>query len=268
MTYDMNDAQPQTAAGIIPDGSFARIAMVFRPGSIDGASPTDARLLKPSNAPGSDVQQIDAEFTVIEGPHARRKFWQFFTVAGGKLDEQGVSIGWKITRSVFRAMIDSALGLDPQDMSEAAKAKRVLNGLSEMSGITFIGKIRVEPSDNPRYPDRNRLDRVVLPGEPEWRKVMDGELVPPAPSAKPRGAARSPGAVHDAAKPAWGQHEAPLAAATKPAWGAALNGGAVSPPGLPAAAAISAPAPALAPAAAQPAPQAPVARPGPAWLAG
>jgi hypothetical protein len=256
MTYDMNDVQPQMGTDIIPDGSFARITMVFRPGTIDGASPADGRLLKPSNAPGSDVQQIDAEFTVVEGPHARRKFWQFFTVAGGKVDEQGVSIGWKITKSVFRAMIDSGLGLDPQDMSEAAKAQRLLNGLSDMSGITFIGKIRVEPSDNARYPDRNRLERVVLPTEPEWRKVMDGEPVPPAPSTRPRSAAKP-----DAEKPAWGQGNASAAATAKLAWGAALNAGAASTPSQPATAG-SAQAAAPAPAAA------PVARPGPAWLAG
>ena len=34
------------------------------------------------------------------------------------------TIGWNISKRIFRAMIDSALGLDPDDMSEAAKAKR------------------------------------------------------------------------------------------------------------------------------------------------
>ena len=66
---------------------------------------------------------LDCEFTVVEGPHAKRKFWQMFTVQGGKVDENGVSIGWNISKSTFRAMIDSALGLDPQDMSETAKAE-------------------------------------------------------------------------------------------------------------------------------------------------
>jgi hypothetical protein len=256
MTYDMNDVQPQIATDIIPDGTFAKITMIFKPGTIDGASPADARLLKPSNAPGSDVQQIDAEFTVAEGLFARRKFWQFFTVIGGKTDEQGVSIGWKITKSTFRSMIDSALGLDPQDMSEAAKSRRLLDGLSQMSGITFIGKIKIEPSDNPRYPDRNRLDRVVLPNEPEWQKVMNGEHVPPAPSTRPRAAAKPEGE-----KPAWEQAHAAAPAATKPAWGGAL--GATSAPAQSAAApgtpATSQAAPAAAPA--------PAAKPGPAWLA-
>lgn len=254
MTYDMNDVQPQIATEIIPDGTFAKITMIFKPGTIDGASPADARLLKPSNSPGSDVQQIDAEFTVAEGLYARRKFWQFFTVIGGKVDEQGVSIGWKITKSTFRSMIDSALGLDPQDMSEAAKARRLLEGLSQMSGITFIGKIRIEPSDNPRYADRNRLDRVVLPNEPEWQKVMNGEPVLPAPSARPRAAAKPEGD-----KPAWGQGNAAAPAATKPAWDGALSASATS---QPAAGPAPAPAPQSAPAAAP----APAAKPGPAWL--
>ena len=74
MTYDMNDVQPQIATDIIPDGTFAKITMIFKPGTIDGASPADAKLLKPSNSPGSDVQQIDAEFTIAEGLYARRKF--------------------------------------------------------------------------------------------------------------------------------------------------------------------------------------------------
>jgi hypothetical protein len=151
-------------------------------------------------------------------------------------------------------MIDSALGLDPQDMSEAAKAQRLLEGLSQMSGITFIGKIKVEPSDNPRYPDRNRLDRVVLPNEPEWQKVMNGEHVPPAPSARPR-----PAAKPDGEKPAWGQGNAAPPAAAKPAWGGALN---ASAPAQPAATSQAAPTPA--PTAAP----APAAKPGPAWLAG
>ena len=125
MSFDMNDAEPQKSGELIPDGTFAKVTMTIRPGGTDGQSEIDRGLLKASNAPGSDVLMVDAEFTVAEGPHVRRKFWQMFTVSGGKVDEQGVSIGWKISKASFRAMIDSALGLDPQDMSEAAKAVSV-----------------------------------------------------------------------------------------------------------------------------------------------
>ena len=144
-----------------------------------------------------------------------------FTVSGGKVDENGVSIGWKISKRTFRAMIDSALGLDPQDMSEAAKQKRVLRGLADLYGITFVAKIKVEPSDDPRYGDQNRLDRVVLPTEKEWKLVMDGEDVPASPSRHARRGKKriaAAGLVPDSA--AGGsrrsQPQQPQAAARKP----------------------------------------------------
>ncbi|MEW5704893.1 MAG: hypothetical protein AB1781_09975 [Pseudomonadota bacterium] len=224
MTFDMNDAEPQKTGELIPDGTFAKVAMAIRKGGTDGQAEIDRGLLKASNSPGSDVLMLDCEFTVTEGPHARRKFWQMFTVQGGKVDEHGVSIGWKISKSTFRAMIDSALGLDPADMSEAAKAKRILRGLADLGGITFVAKIKIEPSEDPRYGDSNKLDRVVLPSEPEWRKVMDGEVLPASPSTRARPKSAAP-----AAQPAWNQAAPtqPPAQAAAPAW---ANAGASTPP--------------------------------------
>ncbi|TVR80032.1 MAG: hypothetical protein EA405_11595 [Rhodospirillales bacterium] len=223
MTFDMNDAEPQKTGELIPDGTFAKVAMAIRKGGTDGQAEIDRGLLKASNAPGSDVLMLDCEFTIAEGPHARRKFWQMFTVQGGKVDEHGVSIGWKISKSTFRAMIDSALDLDPADMSEAAKAKRILRGLADLNGITFVAKIKIEPSEDPRYGDSNKLDRVVLPSEPEWRKVMDGEAVPASPSTRARPKSAAP-----AAQPAWNQAAPaqPPAQAAAPAW---ANAGASAP---------------------------------------
>jgi hypothetical protein len=200
MGYDMNDAEPQKSGELIPDGTFAKVTMIIRPGGIDGQSEIDQALLKAPKDPTSDVRMLDCEFTVSEGPHTRRKFWQMFTVQGGKVDENGVSIAWKISKSTFRAMIDSALGLDPQDMSEAAKQKRILRGLADLSGIAFTAKIKVEASDDARYGDQNRLDRVVLPTEKEWKLVMDGKDVPASPS-RSRGTAAKTAST----QPAWSQ---------------------------------------------------------------
>jgi hypothetical protein len=213
MTFDMNDAELPRGSDLIPDGSFVKLRMEIRKGGIDGASPFDRELLKAAKTPGSDVRMLDCEFTVLAGPHARRKFWQSFTVAGGKVDEQGVSIGWKISKGMFRAMIDSASGLDPKDMSETAKAKRILRGLSDLNGITFAAKLRVEPANDPRYGDSNRIDRVVLPGEPEYARIMAGETVPPQPSHRPARKAAAP----QAPAPSWGSSQAWPAAST-PAW--------------------------------------------------
>jgi hypothetical protein len=248
MTYDMNDAELPRGSDLIPDGSFVRVTMHLRKGGLDGQGEADRGLLKATKTAGSDVKMLDGEFTVTAGPHTRRKFWQTFTVVGGKVDEQGVSIGWKISKGVFRAMIDSALGLDPQDMCEAAKGKRMLRGLSDLHGITFAAKVRVEPASDPRYSDSNRLDRVVLPGEPEYAKVMAGEGVAAAPSNRP---ARPPAA----------------AAATPPAWsGQAASTPAAAAPRMWERPATASPAPAAPQMAAMP-PPAPAAS-GPSWLNG
>ena len=250
--FDLNDVEPIHSGELIPDGSFAKVTMTLRPGGIDGPTEIDKGLLKASNSPGSDVLSLDCEFTVVEGPFAKRKFWQTFTVTGGKVDDKGASIGWNISKRIFRAMIDSALGLDPEDMSEAAKAKRQLRGLADLNGITFVAKIAVEPNKDPRYPDHNRLDHPVLPNEKEWRAVMNGETVPPRPS-----------------KPRTGNGGHSAASAQAPAWAAAQQKQAAAPatagtPPWRRSAEDSAPAPRPAPPpAAQPAKPA-----GPAWLNG
>jgi len=177
MSFDLNTVEPQQGGDLIPEGTFAKVTMVIRPGAQDGDGEADRGLLRASNAPGSDVLSLDCEFTVTEGPFARRKFWQMFTVKGGKCDEHGQSIGWTISKQVFRAMIDSALGLNPKDMSDAAKAKRTLRGLCDLNGITFVAKIAIKKSNNPNYRDKNQLGHAVLPTAPEWRKVMDGATV-------------------------------------------------------------------------------------------
>jgi hypothetical protein len=198
--YDLNDAQPQMApmGELIPDGTFAKVKMTIRSGGVNGSTPMDAGLLKASQS--SDAKMLDCEFTVVAGPYVRRKFWQNFTVSGGKVDEKGQSKGWNISKSTFRAMVDSALGLDPKDESPAAKQKRVIQGLKQLDGIVFAARIMVEPASNPQYKDQNRLANVVLPGEPQYAAVMRGETVQPDPvNAKPRKPADSAQQA-----PAWG----------------------------------------------------------------
>jgi hypothetical protein len=241
---NLNDAEPQRSGDLIPDGTFAKLAMALRRGgsSLAGADPQDAGLFKASNQPGSDVLSLDAEFTVIEGPHAKRKFWQTFTVAGGKRNEKGESMGWNITKSMLRAMIESAFGIDVNDMSERAVERRRPPAFSALDGLTFAAKIEVEPSDNPQYPAKNRLERIVTPDQEEWRPIMDGRDVSAKPRQRSSGGGRTPPAQ---GVPAW---QAP-ATAPQPAAGAAWQQPRPAPQ----------PAPTPQPSAADPAV-------GPAWL--
>jgi len=200
--FDFNDAQQQMApqGELIPDGVFSRLKLTIRPGGANGAVPMDAKLLKSSDK--SDALMLNCELTLMDGPHARRKFWQNFTVAGGKRDEKGESIGWNIAKSSFRAMIDSALGLDPRDESPAARDKRKIEGLRQLDGIVFAALLLVEPRNDRNAGGNNRIANIVLPGEPEYARVMSAQPVPPDPvnatPSKPRAGAA-------AVAPAWSQ---------------------------------------------------------------
>jgi hypothetical protein len=193
--FDMNDAEPQKTSELIPDGTFAKVSMTIRPGGINGQSEIDQALLKAPKDPTSDVRMLDCEFTVVEGPHVKRKFWQMFTVQGGKVDENGVSIGWKISKSTFRAMIDSALGLDPQDMSEAAKQKRVLRGLADPTTSPSSPRSRSSQARIPATAIRTAsiasCCRPTRNGSSSWTartcRRARADHVAPAPRPPPRG---------------------------------------------------------------------------------
>lgn len=222
--YDLNDAGPQLPpmGELIPDGTFAKLQLKIRPGSSDGAAPEDKGLLKAAR--DSDVKMLDCELIIASGPMARRKFWQNFTVMGGKLNDKGQSIAWNMSKASFKAMIDSALGLDPADKSDAAQAKRKLQCLKHLDGITFAARIMVEPATSDAYQDQNRLANVVVPGEPQYKAIMAGEAVAPDPvNAKPKRAKVSGGAGAAGGGQQWANQTGPgntaaASAADQPAW--------------------------------------------------
>lgn len=214
--FDFNDAEPQMGpvGELIPDGTFAKLKLKIRPGGADGATPADKGLLRPAKR--SDAKVLDCELVVMSGPFARKKMWQDFTVSGGKLDQSGVSIAWKISKSTFRAIIESATGIDPKDMSDAAKQKRTISSLSQLNGIEFAARIMVEPG-NEGYRDSNKIANVVLRGEPNYEAIMRGEHVEADPvNAQPKKAKPATQAA-----PSWGANapvEANTWAAQTPAW--------------------------------------------------
>jgi hypothetical protein len=256
MPLDLNNAPEQRADGIIPDGTFAKVKMIVRPGGVTlpNMDPIDNGLFKASGS--SDVTMLDCEFTVLFGPHSRRKFFQYFTIAGGQVDEKGVSKGWWITFGLLRAILDSAMGLQPKDESPDAKRKRWLRGIHDFDQIEFVAKIGVEVGGEApgggKYPDKNRLTHVVTPDEPEWQIITGGGEA----LAKPSGVGGSQPAASRAApaqreqKPAWQAQAAPAAA---PAVAQAGLPTSPQPPG---------------PVAQPSAPAAPGAPSGPAWLNG
>lgn len=252
MAYDLNEAQEQREFGaLIPDGTFVKLKGFIRPGnaSLPAGDAADAGLFKAANAP-SDAIMLDWEFTVMHGTFARQKLWQMMVVAGGSVDDKGQSKAGNITKSTLRAMLESALGIDPKDESAQAKQQRVLASFAHLDGIEFAARVGIEKGQDDgrggNYRDKNRIAFVVTPDQPEWKVIMDGGEAPPKPTGTVIPPRSNGGGT--ASAPAWQRNAAPVPGA-RPVWGG--NGAAGDP------AAIARPA---APAALTPAPS------GPAWL--
>src|SRR5262249_29831978 len=114
--FDFNSDGEQKTFDVIPDGTICTVQMTVRPG---GAG-QDGWLTR---AKDGNSEHLNCEFTVVEGPHAKRKFWNRYTVAG--VDH---ATAVEISRKMLKATLESARGIRPGDNSEAAKTARQTKG--------------------------------------------------------------------------------------------------------------------------------------------
>src|SRR5262249_15743122 len=81
-----------------------------------------------------------------------------------------------INRATLKAILDSALGLQPDDLSPQARAARTVN-LKDFEGKTFIGKIGIEKGrpkndgSGENWPDKNILAAVITKDKKDWHPV-------------------------------------------------------------------------------------------------
>jgi hypothetical protein len=181
MPFDYTDAPPPSFE-LIPDDTVATVSIHVRPGGVgeDG-------MLKRSK--DGACEMLDPEFTVLDGAHKGRKFWQNMILAGttdGQKKMVGDSLG------MLKAILDSALGLKPKDESAEARAARTVS-LKWFDGKSFIAKIGIEKGkpkndgSGGNWPDKNVLAGVITPDKKDWHPV---EQPPPfngggAPSSGP-----------------------------------------------------------------------------------
>jgi hypothetical protein len=161
--FDFNTASEQRDYDVIPDKTVAVVQLKIR----DGNAGPDG-LLKRSKS--GEAEGLDCEFTVVEGPYAKRKFFGFYVLSGAT---DGHIQAADITRSRLRAILESARGIKPTDVSEAAKQARVAE-LRDFDGIRFLARIGVEPAKG-EYRAKNILLSVITPDQKEWRPIEQVE---------------------------------------------------------------------------------------------
>jgi hypothetical protein len=182
MPYDYTDAPPPSF-DLIPDGTVATVSIHIRPGGVG----EDDMLKRSANG---DCEMLDLELTVLDGPYKGRKFWHNLLLVGTTDGQKKMAAG---NVGVLKAILDSALGLLPNDVSAEARAARTVS-VKAFEGMNFIAKIGEEKGgpkkDGGNYPDKNIIAGAITKDKKEWHAVEQpppfnggGGSAAPTPSA-------------------------------------------------------------------------------------
>jgi hypothetical protein len=185
MPYDYSSAPPPRDLDLIPHGTVATVVIHIRPG---GAG--EDGLLKRSKT--GDCEMLDIEYVVVDGPHARRKFWENQIIVGTTSGQKDMAETYRGTR---KAILQSARGIKDGDQSPQARAAYMAD-LKDFDGLMFIAKIGVEKG-KPRndgsgenYADKNILAAVITPDKTGWHAITQA---PPLNGSGGNGGAAPPG---------------------------------------------------------------------------
>jgi hypothetical protein len=159
---DFNQAGAQPNFDVIPKGTIVVVQMNIRPGNVG-----EDEILKRSR--DGESEGLDAEFIVVEGEYAKRRFWSRMLVSG---TTDGHAQAADFTSRTLRAIIESAKGIKSGDVSEAAKAARDVP-YSYFDGVRFMCKVDVEEAhDGYRAKNILPLGGVITPDDQKnWHPI-------------------------------------------------------------------------------------------------
>lgn len=196
---DFNYAETQrTNSGFIPDDSIVTLQMTINPPKFGKEG--DSHPLFCRSAKGNEY--IDVEFEVVGGNFAGHQFRQFFTLVGSESAA-------KISMRTLRAIIESARGISPSDISPVATASRQISDWADFNGMLFLSKITCKTEQRPNDSNwyiKNEIKRVITIDDSEYKL---GEQI----SEKPL-----PVLPTETATPASSLSQTAQTAPTTPAW--------------------------------------------------
>lgn len=172
---DFNDARQN--ANLIPKGTVARVRLTIRPGGFNDPAQgwTDGYAKRGSTG----AVYLDVEYTVLEGPYARRKIWSMIGLYSPKGPDWG-----NMGRGLVRGILNSSRGLSDKDSTpEAANARRI-SGFADLDGIEFVARIDVGADSN--GDEKNDIRQAVTRDHKDYAAAMGGSM-PTAGHAPPAG---------------------------------------------------------------------------------
>lgn len=193
---DFNDAKQN--ANIIPKGTLAKVRLTIRPGGFDDPAQGWTGGYATRGTTGSVY--LSCEFTVLEGPYARRKIFTLIGLYSPKGPDWA-----NMGRSLVRGMLNSARGISDKNNSAQAQAARRISGFADLDGLEFVAKIDVGTDT---YGDeKNEIRAAVTPDHKEYSAIMGvAGVAPMQPQAQPSQSSMPQSSAPAAGvRPSWAQ---------------------------------------------------------------
>ena len=161
---NFNNAELQNSFELIPANTIAKARLVIKPGN----DATDPLI---THSKGGDTAYLNCEWIILEGKYAKRKVFDKIGLEGS---DKWVNMG----KARIRAILESAKGISPKDVSEIAVAARQINSFDELNNLDVIIKIGVEHDKSGQYQDKNRVIAIITPDHYSYTEFMHGQDVP------------------------------------------------------------------------------------------
>jgi hypothetical protein len=188
---DYNDARQNP--NLIPKGALAKLRLTIRPGGFDDASQGWHGGYATRGTTGAVY--LNCEFTVLEGPYAKRKIFTRIGLYSPKGPDWA-----NMGRGLIRGMLNSAHGISDKDISPNAQAARRITSFADLDGIEFVGKIEIGTDTNGE--DKNEVRMALTPDHRDYAQIMGRVALPGLPPQAPAPAAIAPPAMQHGAYPA------------------------------------------------------------------
>src|SRR6516164_3577167 len=167
MLFDYSQtSDPRDFGELIPHNTLASVLMRILPGGVG-----ENGLLK-RTAKG-DAEALICEFVVVDGPYAKRKFWDTFLLEGTTPGQQEMVL---TNRGRLKNILESARGIKKGDTSEQALALYRAED-KDFNNIIFVARIGVkkgEPKNDgsgTSWSDKNYLLAAITPDQKDWHPV-------------------------------------------------------------------------------------------------
>ena len=198
MTASWNDFNDAQNTSIIPKGVIVKARTVIRPGGYD--DPAQGWTGGYATRGDSGAVYLNAEFTVLEGPYARRKIFTLIGLYSPKGPEWA-----NMGRALIKGMLNSARGISDKDTSPQAQAARRISGFRDLDGIEFLA--RVDVGEDVNGDPKNEIRKAITPDHRDYARYMGGAVAAApavlAPAASPPAAA--PAQPTSGIRPTWAQ---------------------------------------------------------------